>query len=125
MCFTRNFRIRNKVNIFKRFIIICFISFNFLCNHKISNVFSNYNFIKECNKIENYLKLCNNEITRLKKVKKSKYPKVSIISPIYNRGKYLLRFIKSIQNQKFKEIELILIDDFSTDDTNKKISRRR
>jgi len=107
MFFKINLRIRNKVNNFKRFIIICFISFNFFCNHKISNIFPNYNFIKECNKIENYLKLCNSEITRLKKVKKSKNPKVSIISPIYNRSKYLLRFIKSIQNQKFKEIEII------------------
>jgi len=123
MSFKINFRIRNKVNIFKRFIIICFISFNFFCNHKISNIFQNYNFIKECNKIENYLKLCNSEITRLKKVKKSKNPKVSIISPIYNRGKYILRFIKSIQNQKFKEIELILIDDFSTDDTKSLIKK--
>ena len=117
MRFKRNFRIRKKVNKFIRFTIISLISFNFIFDQKISNFFSNFNFIKECNKIENYLKLCNNEITRFKKFKKYNNPKVSIISPIFNRGKYLLRFIKSIQNQNFKEIEIIVIDDFSTDNT--------
>ena len=123
MRFKRNFRIRKKVNKFIRFTIISLISFNFIFDQKISNFFSNFNFIKECNKIENYLKLCNNEITRLKKVKKYNHPKISIISPIFNRGKYLQRFVKSIQNQFFKEIEIIIIDDFSTDNTKSLIKK--
>lgn len=64
------------------------------------------------------MKLCNNELIKIKKVKQYKHPKISIVSPIYNRGKYVQRFIKSIQNQSFKDIELILIDDFSNDNTN-------
>ena len=46
-------------------------------------------------------------------------PKVSIISPVYNREKYLLRFLKSIQYQKFNDLEIIFIDDFSKDNSVK------
>ena len=43
--------------------------------------------------------------------------KVSVISPVYNVEKYLPSFIKSIENQKLKDYELILVDDGSTDDS--------
>ena len=43
--------------------------------------------------------------------------KVSIISAVYNREKYLIRFINSIQKQKFNNIEIILIDDCSEDNS--------
>ena len=42
-------------------------------------------------------------------------PKLSIIVPIYNVEKYLSRCIESILNQTFREFELILINDGSTD----------
>ena len=64
------------------------------------------------------MKLCNKTNTyRFYFPNKSKAPKVSIISPIYNNGKYLYRFLNSIYNQNFNEIEIILIDDFSSDNT--------
>ena len=44
-------------------------------------------------------------------------PLFSIIVPIYNTEKYLKRCIKSILKQPFKDFELILIDDGSTDDS--------
>lgn len=106
-----------------RLIIICLLLLNYFFNQRITNIYENINFIKECNKIEDYLKLCNNKLIKIKKEKEYKYPKISIVSPIYNRGKYLLRFIKSIQNQKFKDIELILIDDYSTDNTKSLIEK--
>lgn len=41
--------------------------------------------------------------------------KVSVIVPIYNAEQYLLQCLDSIQNQTLKDIEIILIDDGSTD----------
>ena len=52
-----------------------------------------------------------------------KNPKISIIMPVYNGEKYLNYSIKSIQNQKMKEIEIILIDDCSKDNSLKLIKQ--
>lgn len=40
--------------------------------------------------------------------------KVSVIIPTYNRFKYLLNSIKSIKEQTYKNIEIIVINDCST-----------
>ena len=42
-------------------------------------------------------------------------PKVSIIVPVYNAEKYLERCVNSLRNQTLKDIEIILVDDSSTD----------
>jgi glycosyltransferase involved in cell wall biosynthesis len=71
-------------------------------------------------KIEEYLIICKGTtLVNKKYFKKIKKPKVSIISAVYNREQYLIRFINSIQNQKFKDIEIIFIDDFSEDNSIK------
>lgn len=44
-------------------------------------------------------------------------PDISIIIPIYNSEKYLHRCIQSVINQTFKNIEIILINDGSTDNS--------
>jgi uncharacterized protein (DUF1919 family)/glycosyltransferase involved in cell wall biosynthesis len=44
-------------------------------------------------------------------------PKVSIIVPIYNVEKYLPRCMKSLLNQTLKDIEIILVDDESPDNS--------
>lgn len=43
--------------------------------------------------------------------------RVSIIVPVYNVEKYLVRCIESLINQTFKNIEIILINDGSTDNS--------
>ena len=69
----------------------------------------------EIKNIETYLKYCKAQKLEFQKYKIRNNPKISIISPVHNRQKYLSRFIKSVQNQNFKNIELILIDDNSLD----------
>lgn len=44
-------------------------------------------------------------------------PKVSVIIPIYNMGKYLVECLESVREQTLSNIEIIAINDGSTDDS--------
>ena len=44
-------------------------------------------------------------------------PLISIIIPVYNVEKYFENCIKSVQNQSYRNIEIIIINDGSTDST--------
>lgn len=44
-------------------------------------------------------------------------PLVSVIVPNYNHSKYLKKRLESIENQTYKNIEVVLLDDCSTDDS--------
>ena len=46
-----------------------------------------------------------------------KMPEISIIVPVYNTEKWLRRCVDSILAQTFKDFELLLIDDGSTDNS--------
>ena len=45
------------------------------------------------------------------------YPKISVIIPVYNSQRFLHRLYKSIQEQSFKDFEIIFVDDCSKDKT--------
>ena len=49
--------------------------------------------------------------------KKSENPKISIVISIYNGEGYLEKALLSIQNQDFKDIEIIMVDDCSKDNS--------
>ena len=51
------------------------------------------------------------------KFEKSKNPIISVIVTIYNQAHCLHKCIKSIQNQSIKNIEILIVDDCSTDNT--------
>lgn len=50
-------------------------------------------------------------------------PKVSIIMPVYNKALYLQRTFDALVHQEFKDWELIVIDDGSTDESQKIIEK--
>lgn len=120
--------------IFQKYIIIFFVIIVYILNI-ISFVISIYSiqfeesdYINKNNKFflkadiiqkfNSFLKLCKNgKLIDKTKYPLLKHPKITIIIPVYNGGKYLNYSLRTIQNQKLKEIEIILIDDCSTDDS--------
>jgi len=50
-------------------------------------------------------------------------PKISVIIPVYNTEKYLQKCLNSILNQTMKDIEIIIVNDGSTDNSEKVIQK--
>ena len=44
-------------------------------------------------------------------------PLISIIIPVFNREKLIVRTLESVQNQTYTNWECIIVDDGSTDNT--------
>lgn len=53
----------------------------------------------------------------MKKVKNHKKPLVSVIIPVYNGGQFIVEAIESILCQAYKNLELIIVNDGSKDNT--------
>ena len=106
--------LKNKYLIYKIILIVIFIIlmlFIIINNNKQKNELK-----KEMKILEKYYELCKYGILlNQKKFERMDNPKISIISTVYNQEKYILKFLRSIQNQFFDNIEIILVDDFSTD----------
>ena len=48
---------------------------------------------------------------------------VSIITPTYNCSKYIGETIESVLNQTYKNFEMIIVDDASTDNTEEVVKK--
>ena len=107
-----NFKLKaiTKIIIFFFSLIFIYLTYLFL----ILLVKYKKELVKESKNLENYLNLCN-EGKLLNKIKfqKSENPKISVITSVYNQAEYILRFLRSVQNQFFDDIEIIFVDDFS------------
>ena len=69
---------------------------------------------------KDYVKLCYEEkLIYENKFEYENKPIISIVIPTYNKEKIIMKSIRSIQNQSFKNIEIIIIDDYSNDNTSK------
>ena len=103
-------------------IIIRTIIFYFIISVLFFNILENVKFLlsfidsqNQINRLVKFFNYCNKEPKLIKKYYKINNPKISIISPIYNRERYIIRLLKCIQYQNFKNIEIILVDDCSID----------
>lgn len=85
-----------------------------LFNQKVNNICSYYETViaKNCN--DKNLVRASSSLINL--------PLVSVIMPLYNAEKFVRIAVDSILNQTYNNIELILIDDCSTDDTMKVVA---
>ena len=130
-----NIIFHNKIT-FKLYILIIYIIFIIISNNKIKK---NYNSNNEIKKIDTlidkniykkmqiekgkiYLNKCLKELLINPICNKIKKPKISVIIPVYNCEKTIISSIRSIQNQNISEIEIILVNDFSKDNTLKIIN---
>ena len=64
--------------------------------------------------LSNFINSNNDDKIRLNN---SKVPKISVIIPTYNKEKYLNECLDSVINQTLKEIEIICVNDGSTDNS--------
>ena len=94
---------------------------NFIKGFKLSNINET-----DVQKYFEYMNYAKNDIYLTKQnLVEVKKPKISIIISTYNRENYVKSTTRSIQNQNLKEIEIIFIDDFSTDNTVKYIKEEQ
>ena len=71
-----------------------------------------YDYVQFC-KLNLEEKLIDN-----KTIEYDNKPLISIIVPSYNKGDFILKTIRSIQNQNFKNIEIIIVNDCSKDNSS-------
>jgi GT2 family glycosyltransferase len=112
----RLYYIKDITNIYKCRFLMKFLFFFSLIIQKSGT--KNFLKIKFVNEFNSFIKLCKDSVLNKENNYSSfKNPKISVIMPIYNGGRYLKNSLVSIEIQNFKEIEIILIDDCSTDNS--------
>ena len=83
---------------------------------KIESLIKGQNFFNTCIKRELIYKIpCINEI--------NENPLISVVIPVYNTNDKIISVVRSAQNQNISNIEIILVNDFSNDETYKIIKK--
>lgn len=93
---------------------------NYICNQKnnYENELDNVRFaLKVVKKFKNVKRKIKQSIIKPGKELPLGKPKVSIILPVFNVDKYLRKSLDSLINQTLKEIEIICVNDGSTDNS--------
>jgi glycosyltransferase involved in cell wall biosynthesis len=112
------YKIKKNTKLFINIFLINLIFVNFKIILFFNNLFSFIEYKKEFTNIEIFLNLTKKKKDK-KIFKKINAPKISIISPLFNNDRYILRFLNNIQFQNFINLEIILIDDCSKDNSIK------
>ena len=74
--------------------------------------------------MKNYREInCKDILIETKQFKKSDNPDISVIITVYNQANKFYSALRSVQNQSLKNIEIIIIDDCSLDNTTEIITQ--
>ena len=107
----KGLELKNYIKIFQFILIIFFILINLKYKNNnllIGRFLSSYNhYIKDCMKLKKYKR------PKIKNV----IPYISICLPVYNMKKYIEQAVLSILNQSFQNFEILIVNDFSSDNT--------
>ena len=118
---------KQKIIIFIFFLY--FIRYRNIINSNIEiefNKSSNYSIYDAAKKSIEFLVMCSNGLLFSNiSIKTNKNPKVSVVVPAYNIQKYIKQAIRSIQNQEMLDLDIVIVNDFSTDNTSKIIEEIR
>ena len=122
MFFRRKLFLRQKLKLFLQFFFIISSIIYIIYITKIINLNTNNknNIIR---KINQYAIFCKSNKIINKKNTFSVQPKITATVIIYNSQKTLSTAIRSIQNQNMEDIEIILVDDYSIDNSLKIIKK--
>ena len=91
-------------------------------NYNLNETYSNKTLLFQ--KINEYIRLCKKKILINDIPKRRiKNPKISAVIPVYNASNTIISAVRSIQNQDMKEIEIILVDDCSPDNSSNTINQ--
>ena len=84
--------------------------------------YTNESLFDTIDKAKNFVDSTNKEIL-LREIPKNiiEHPKISVVIPVYNAKKYIKRTIRSAQNQNMTELEIVLVNDLSKDNSLQKI----
>lgn len=72
--------------------------------------------------IKHYEERGYKSVNTLKSVKESNTAKVSVIIPTWNREKVVVNAINSVKNSRYGNVEVVVVDDGSTDGTRDKLT---
>ena len=84
----------------------------------------NFFFNEQISEMKNYREInCKDILIETKQFKKSDNPDISVIITVYNQANKFYSALRSVQNQSLKNIEIIIIDDCSLDNTTEIITQ--
>ena len=105
----------NNLSIIFNIILIVIILYILIISYNIKYIQIQYKtYIKDCNNLKIYKK--NTQINQ-------KNPYFSIGIPVYNMEKYIEKSILSLINQSFQNIEIVIVNDNSNDNTKNILKR--
>ena len=121
--------LKKKSKIIILLFILYFIEYKKIINNNNEIIFnnsSNYTIYDAAKKSIEFLIMSSKGILFSNiSLKTNKNPKVSVVVPAYNIQKYIKQTIRSIQNQEMEELDIVIVNDFSTDNTSKIIEEIR